>query len=405
MENRVILHSDANCFFASVEMATNPDLKGLPLAVCGAVEERHGIVLAKSGEAGRTGIKTGMTVGDAKKLCPSLTVVHPHYDKYMEYSHALKQIYADFSDRVEPFGMDECWLDISPAIKKYEDGMYVSQVLRERVKKELGITVSVGVSFNKVFAKLGSDMKKPDASTLITPDNFKKRVFPLPVSALLGVGRATATALEKYGITTIGALASCEPEFLRRTMGKAGISLWRFANGLDTSPVLTEAERPPIKSVGNGMTPPRDLCSRDDVRIFMLWLSLEIGKRLRSYGMRCKGVSISLRDTSLRVKQLQAPLVSPTDDGADIGRAAYGLFLKDGRLPLRSVSVTAISLESAFAPLQTDFFTDPVRVEKHARLNKAVDTVCQKYGDSVLLPASLCKKSFSLSKSGHSLPV
>lgn len=392
MKNRIILHSDANSFFASVEMAMNPSLREAPLAVCGSVEERHGIVLAKSETARKAGITTGMTVNEAKRLCPGISIVHPHYDKYMEYSDALKEIYADFSDRVEAFGIDECWLDVSSGIKDYADGMYASRLLRERVKKELGITVSVGVSFNKVFAKLGSDMKKPDGSTLISPQNFKSTVYPLPVGALLGVGKSTGKTLAKYGIDTIGALACCEPSFLKSVIGKSGVSLWRFANGFDTSPVLTAAEQPPIKSISNGMTPPKDLNSADEVRAFILWLSLEIGQRLRKYGMRCKAVSISLRDTALKVKQFQAPLDKATDSEKDISAAAYGLFSRCGKLPLRSLTVSAVSLESAEIPRQTDFFTDVEKEEKMSKLNRTADEIRRKYGQSSLLPASVVRR-------------
>ena len=401
---RVILHSDANSFFASVEATLDPSLKGKAVAVCGAVEERHGIVLAKSIKAQRAGVKTGMTVGEAKKCLPSLTVVSPHYDIYAKYSKALRRIYGDYADRVEPFGLDECWLDISSGIKNFNDGVFVAETLKEQVKTELGITVSVGVSFNKIFAKLGSDLKKPDAVTLISHENYKNKVFPLPVNALLGVGRATAAALKKYGILTVGDLAACKPEFLRSVMGKVGHTLWLYANGLECSPVLTEEERPPVKSVGNGMTPPTDLKTAGQVHDFILWLSLEVGRRLREYGLVCNGVSLSLRDTKLAVKQYQAPLLRATDDVGDIAAAAYALFAdKAGApLPLRSLTVTAINLSDVRAPLQTDFFSDPKRGEKKRALNRTVDKVWDRYGQSALLPASLCGKNFALSPSGQS---
>ena len=389
--SRIILHSDANSFFASVEAAEDPSLKGKAVAVCGSVEERHGIVLAQSVEAKKIGIKTGMTVGEATKLLPSLTVVAPHYELYGKYSAELRRIYDDYTDRVEPFGLDECWLDISSAIKNFKDGVFVAETLKEQVKKELGITVSVGVSFNKIFAKLGSDMKKPDAVTLISDDNYKAKVFPLGVGALLGVGKSTLAALNKYGIKTIGELARCSPDFLRRSMGKSGETLWLYANGLENSAVLTEAERPPVKSVGNGMTPSKDLESADEVWRFILWLSLEVGRRLRQQNLLCRGVCLSVRDTALRVKQYQAPIEQPTSHSEDIAAAAFKLFITKAveLLPLRSLSVTAISLVSAAAPCQTDFFNDTARAEKRARLDKAVDKAWGKYGKNAVLPGSL----------------
>ncbi len=404
MEDRIILHSDADSFFASVETALDPSLKGKAVAVCGSVEERHGIVLAKSELAKRAGVKTGMTVGDAKKRCPSLTVVSPHYDRYVEYSLALREIYDDYSDRVEPFGMDECWLDISSGIKNYKDAVFVSDTLKKQVKRSLGISVSVGISFNKVFAKLASDLNKPDGMALVRPEDYKQRLYPLPVNSLLGVGRATAATLSRYGIRTIGALAQCDSALLSRLMGKTGVMLWRYANGLDNSPVLTEAERPPVKSVGHGMTPRADLTTCEAVREFMLGLSVEIGRRLRKYGMRAGGVSIALRDTHLSVKQLQAPLAVATDNAVDIARAAYRLFQAGGvgLMPLRSLTVTAISLQSENAPLQADLFTDYRRIEKRAALDRAVDSLCERYGKNTLMPATLCGKGFTLSPSGQS---
>ncbi len=402
--SRVIFHSDANSFFASVEAALDPSLKGKAVAVCGSVEERHGIVLAQSIPAKRAGVRTGMTVSEAKKCCAGLITVRPNYDAYTEYSRELRRIYADYSSRVEPFGMDECWLDLSSGIKNYRDGVFVAEALKAQVKKELDITVSVGVSFNKIFAKLGSDLKKPDAVTLISRENYKDKVFPLPVEALFGVGRSTAAALHKYGIKTVGALAECNVGFLRSAMGKSGETLWVYANGLENSPVLTAAERPPVKSVGNGMTPPRDLRTEDEVHSFILWLSMEIGRRLRKYGLRCKGVSLSLREPNLHVCQFQAPLDRETDNGGEIAAGAFRLFTgKAGRLlPLRSLTVTAIDLSDTTAPEQTDFFMPAERAEKRHALDTAVDAICGKFGTDAIMPATLCGKGFSLSRSGNS---
>ncbi|MBE6677470.1 MAG: DNA polymerase IV [Ruminococcaceae bacterium] len=393
---RVILHSDANSFFASVEAALDPSLKDKAVAVCGAVEERHGIVLAQSIKARRAGVRTGMTVAEAKKCLPELITVKPHYDMYANYSKELRRIYNDYAFKVEPFGLDECWLDLSTGIKTFKDGVFVAETLKEQVKRELDITVSVGVSFNKIFAKLGSDLKKPDAVTLISPQNYKKKIFPLPVNALFGVGRSTAAALRKYGINTVGALAQCSPDFLRSALGKTGHTLWVYANGLDYSPVLSEEERPPVKSVGNGMTPPADLKTDEEVHDFILWLSLEVGRRLRAYGLVCRGVSLSLRDTNLAIKQYQVPLERASDDSGDIAAAAYALFADraGAPLPLRSLTVTAIGLSDVRAPAQTDFFSDPNRGEKKSALNRVMDAVCDRYGNNALLPASLCGRGF-----------
>ena len=407
LENRVILHSDANSFFASVAAAEEPSLKGKAVAVCGSVEERHGIVLAKSEKAKRYGIYTGQTVGDAKRACPELCIVPPNYGLYADYSERLKRIYARFSDRIEPFGLDECWLDVSSAIKKFDDGRLAADMIREQVKEELDITVSVGVSFNKVFAKLGSDLKKPNGTTVITPEGFRVRLKGLPVESLLGVGRSTKRALNRYGIFTLGQLADCERGFLVKALGKAGSTLWRYANGLDDAPVVTAAEAPPVKSVGHGTTPPRDLTSEEEVFRLMLALCQDVGTRLRQFHMRCRGVCVSVRDTALCVRSMQAATERATDNSGDIARAAFGLFRAQGGLssPLRSLSVTAIRLESSDAPLQTDLLSDPLRLEKRERLDKAVDAIRKKYGKAAVLPASICKREFVFSDSGISLPL
>ncbi|MBQ3081632.1 MAG: DNA polymerase IV [Clostridia bacterium] len=407
MEERIILHSDANSFFASVEMAIDPGLSGKPVAVCGAVEERHGIVLAKSEKAKKAGIITGMTVGDAKKRCPDLCIVRPHYNTYADYSDGLRKIYADFSDRIEPFGMDECWLDVSSAIKKYEDGALAADMIRARVKKELGITVSVGVSFNKVFAKLGSDLKKPNGTTVITKTGFKNQLFGLPAEALLGVGRSTKSILNKHGIYTIGQLASADKRFLKDLFGKSGETLWAFANGFDFAPVITEKEAPPVKSVGHGTTPPHDLTTNEEVKRLITALSQDIGEKLRRHRLRCLGVSLSLRDKRLKITNHQCKLNMATDNSGVIADTAYRMFLEKGGInePLRSLTVTAINLEDSTLPQQTDLFTDQRRLEKKKALDKTIDGIRRRFGKNAILPALICKTDMSFSQSGLSLPM
>jgi len=406
MQNRIILHSDANSFFASVEAALNPNLKGKPIAVCGATEERHGIVLAKSEAAKKAGVTTGMTINEAKKHCPELYIAKPHYDIYADYSDRLKEIYADFSDRIESFGMDECWLDVSSAIKKFEDGALAADMIRARTKKELGISVSVGVSFNKVFAKLGSDLKKPDGTTVITPLGFKNQLYSLPVETLLGVGRATKSALNKHGIYTIGQLADCNTSFLKKLLGKAGEQLWSFANGLDFAPVVTIAEAPPVKSVSHGFTPPRDLQSNDDVKKLIFALSQDIGEKLRRHRLRCAGVGISLRNKKLRVDSFQGKLLMSSDSSAEIANAAYRIFTENGGLkePLRSLTVSAINLESDLTAQQTDLFTDCLRLEKRKALDKAIDKIRKRFGKNAIQPALICQMQTQFSHSNLSLP-
>ncbi len=391
MENRKILHVDANSFYASAEMAVNPELRGKAVAVCGSVEKRHGIVLAKSLPAARTGIKTGMPVGEAKRLCPELVCVPPNFELYFELSEKMHVVFSDFSDKVEPFGADECWLDVGPAIKKYEDALLAANMIRERVKKELSLTVSVGVSFNKVFAKLGSDMKKPDACTVITEESFKRQIASLPVGAILGVGRSSEKQLYKYGIHTLGKLADTDESFLREVFGKCGEQMWSYANGLDFSPVVPIGSEPPLKSVGHGLTTPYDLTRPDEVWTLILGLSQDVGTRLRRNFLRCRGVCLTMRDKKLTVKQHRCRLDVATDNSADIARAAFAAFREVGGIvvPLRSLTVTAISVEDSRLPLQGDLFTDFAQVEKKQKLDCAVDSIRKRFGQNAIRPAAL----------------
>ena len=256
---RTILHSDMNCFYASVEMMLDPSLRGKPVAVCGSTENRHGIVLAKSELAKKAGVKTGMVNWEARQLCPGLIMVKPQYDQYLKYSELARNIYQRYTDQVEPYGMDECWLDVTGSRSVCGDGMKIAESIRQEIKEELGLTVSIGVSYNKIFAKLGSDMKKPDAVTEISKETFQEKVWPLPASDLLFVGRATTAKFSNYGIKTIGDIAATDPAFLKRLLGVNGLQLWKYAAGRDDTPVMHKDFVSPIKSVGHGITCVADL--------------------------------------------------------------------------------------------------------------------------------------------------
>ena len=284
MADRVILHCDCNSFFASVETALNPSFKNVPMAVCGSQSDRHGIVLAKNELAKKYGIKTAETVYSAKKKCPSLVIAEPHYEEYSKYSKRVNAIYARYTDMIEPFGIDESWLDVTASRKLFGTGVEIAERIRKEVREEIGITVSIGVSFNKIFAKLGSDYKKPDAVTLIDRDNFKSIAYPLPVSSLLFVGKKTENALLSMGIRTIGALAESSPSLLNMRFGKIGEMLHAYASGNDESPVLPVQED--AKSISNGFTFRHDLVGRGECRIGIDYLSEEIGRRLRNNGMK-----------------------------------------------------------------------------------------------------------------------
>ena len=299
MEDRVILHSDINCCYASIEHLHHPELAGKPLAVGGDPEARHGIVLTADYIAKKYGVKTGMALWQAKQVCPDITFVSPRMDLYLRFSRMAHEIYAEYTDRQEPYGIDECWLDVTGSSSLKGDGLLIAQEISRRMKSELGITVSVGVSFNKIFAKLGSDYKKPDAITTMYKSEFKQKAWSLPVADLLYVGKSTNRKLALFGIKTIGDLARADEDVLNSHLGKMGSILWSFANGYDDSPVKLENTHAPIKSVGNSTTTPKDLVCDEDVKIVLYILAESVAARLRENGFRCRVVEISVRDNEL----------------------------------------------------------------------------------------------------------
>lgn len=388
---KTILHSDLNSFYASVEILLNPELRGKAVAVCGSTENRHGIVLAKSEPAKKAGVKTGMVNHEAQRLCPGLILVPPHFDQYLKYSAMVREIYEDFTDNVEPFGMDECWLQVLNRKSLASGGLEIAEQVRTAVRDATGLTVSVGVSFNKVFAKLGSDMKKPDAVTVITEEDFRDKVWLLPVNDLLFAGRATTRKLNFYGIYTIGQLASAEPAFLQRLLGVNGLTLWSYANGLDTARVMPKDFVSTAKSVGHGITCKADLSSEEEVWLVMLNLCQDIGHRLRQHRLSATGVQIGIKDNTLQIRQYQAPLPYATQSPTDISFAARELFDLRHRWTndIRAVCVRAIDLVPQDTPFQTDFFTDVKKIEKRERLDEAVEKIRNRYGSDAVAPASL----------------
>lgn len=312
---RTVLHIDCNKFYASVECLYRPEIRNKPVAVGGDVESRHGIILTKNEIASKYGLTVGEPLWKARKKCHDLIIVPPNYPLYLRFSKLARMIYADYSEFIEPFGLDENWIDVSGS---QQNGEEIANEIRERVKSELGITVSVGVSFNKIFAKLGSDYKKPDAVTVISKDNFRDIVWPLPCGDLLMVGRATAAKLNSYGIKTIGELANTDEKFLKTVLGKNGQTLRDYANGLDTSPVRRADEVSDVKSVGNSTTTPRDLVDNDDVKIVFRVLCESVATRLREQGIKGKTVTISVRDVNLNSFTRQQKMKAHSDISSEI---------------------------------------------------------------------------------------
>ena len=388
---RVILHCDCNSFFASVETALNPAYKDVPMAVCGNVEQRRGIVLAKNELAKKYGIKTAETVWSAKKKCPSLITVEPHHEEYVRYSKMVNKIYLRYTDMVEPFGIDESWLDVTASQKLFGDGLAIAERIRTDVKREIGITLSIGVSFNKVFAKLGSDYKKPDAITVIDEENFKKIVYPLPVGDLLFVGKRTEDALSNIGIRTIGELAAASESILISRFGKAGEMLHKYAAGLDDSPVSSERED--AKSIGSGFTFKHDLVGREECRKGIDFLSDEVGTRLRAKEMKCGTVQLTIKDEYLRSIQRQRPQNPPTDISREIADTAYKILLDEWpeNKPIRMITVTATGLAHSdmVAEQITLFGNESIdNRDKSKKREEAVDKIRQKFGGASISQAS-----------------
>ena len=379
---RVILHSDLNNFFASVETALNPDLKGKAVAVCGSAENRHGIVLAKSEKAKAYGVKTTMTIIEAKRLCPELITVGSHYKEYAEYSKKVREIYSRFTDMQEPFGIDESWLDVTDS-GRLGSGEQIADEIRRLVKQELNLTCSVGVSFNKVFAKLGSDLKKPDGTTIISRENFRQKVWCLPVENLLYVGKATLKELNKYNIFSIGDLAKTSPDFLKEKFGKGGETLYAYANGLDDSPVRRADEVRVPESIGNSVTLYRDLKNKDEVRSVLASLCEKVSARLMKSGVgEATVITMSVRDGNLKWFSRQEKLPYPTVLYEDFLKSAYGLFVRnyDWKTPVRSIGVTVSGFEKGAE--QVSFFKPDEKYEKRVTLENAVGKIREKYGNA-----------------------
>ena len=401
MSDPVILHCDCNGFYASVEQLKRPELKNVPMAVCGDPESRHGIILAKNELAKGFGVKTAETINDARRKCPDLVLVPPHHGEYAKWSKVVNGIYARYTEQVEPFGIDESWLDVTGSVNLFGDGKTIADRLRREVREETGLTISVGVSFCKVLAKLGSDHKKPDATTVIGREDLSWLVWPKPVDALLYVGAATRLTLQPMGIRTIGQLALADPEGLERRLGKLGRQLWEYANGLEHEPVASVYDKRPVKSVGNGMTFRRDLVGEADVRLGITALSDEVATRLRKAGMKCRTVQLTVKDPDLRVITRQTGLEKPTDLASVLTQTAMELWRHNwnGYKPIRMLTVTAQNLVCGDGEEQLSLFEDTgaEKRKKQAGLELAMDAIRQKYGYGAIHSAGLLGNDLGIS--------
>lgn len=391
---RVILHSDCNCFYASVECLYHPEIRSKPVAVGGEPEHRHGIILTKNGIAKKCGVKTGEALWQAKRKCPDLVIIPPNYSLYQRFSQMARKIYLSYTDLVEPFGIDECWLDVTGSAKMCGCGEKIAYEINGRIREELGITVSVGVSWNKIFAKFGSDYKKPDAVTVITKENFKEIIWPQPVEDLLYVGRATQRKLNGIGIHTIGELAALKPEYLRAKFGKWGDVLHDFSNGLDITPVAEYDSTRAVKSIGNSTTTIRDLKTDEDVKMILFVLAESVGRRMREQGFKGRELSVAVRDNELCTTAKQCKFEKFTNISSEIAEKAFWLFRKfySWYRPIRSIGISVSDFAHDNIPTQTDLFCDEHQRIRLEQLDGTVDVLKRRFGNYCVQRASLLKE-------------
>lgn len=403
--DRVILHCDMNNFFASVELLDFPHLADFPVAISGSSDQRHGIILAKNGPAKDMGVVTAETIWQAKKKCKDLILLPPHREKYVKYSKLINEIYLNYTDLVEPFSIDESWLDVTNSQKLLGSGEEIANEIRKRVKEELGLTLSAGVSFNKVFAKMGSEYKKPDATTVITRGNYKDILWPMKAEELFFVGKSTAEKLSHIGILTIGDLANSSKTQLGKILGKHGLLLHDYANGKDSSPVSKFSQRDEVKSVGNGTTFSHDLTTLEEVSSAVTMLSDSVASRLRRRKLLAKGVKVDIKDPSFKTISRQMQLDQPTNLAQVIKKAALEIIEKHWRFkkksdveydftsslssgktlicnPIRLISITGINLTDEEGDVQLSFFQEPEDHKDEAEIEKTMDEIRKKFGNS-----------------------
>lgn len=390
-DERIILHCDINNFFASVECATRPELKNKPVAVAGDPKKRTGIILAKNEIAKKFGVSTGEAIWQAKQKCPDLVCLAPHHKKYEQISKKIIEIYKCYTDQIEPFGIDECWLDLTTCQRLFPDAEKVANEIRERIKNEIGVTASVGVSFCKLFAKLASDMKKPDATTIISRKDFKKTIYPLPIDAIIGIGRRMKKNLVRMNINTLGDLAAADVRVLQAKFGVVGVRLKEKLLGFDFDPVSNVDELDPVKSVGNGTTTLKDICTEQEVKQTLQYLACSVSRRLREKGLKCQNIGVSIKNSSLHTLHHERTILIPTNDEIEIAKEAMRVVREfwDFDEMIRSVRLCCSTLSSTNGEEQTNFFSQ--LTTKADKINLAVDHLNKKYSRQVVKLAAISK--------------
>lgn len=395
-KDRTILHCDCNGFYASVECVQRPELRNVPMAVGGDAQSRHGIILAKNELAKQYDVKTAETIWQAKQKCPDLVIVPPRHHLYQQYSNMVNQIYGEYTEQVEKFGIDESYLDVTGSRRLFGDGETIANTLRERIKTETGLTISVGVSFNKVFAKLGSDYKKPDAVTVISRENYQRIVYPLPVSALLFVGKRTEQTLAKLYIRTIGDLAAADVGLLVKMLGKNGALLSKYARGEDEEPVRSVYDQEEVKSVGNSITFRRDLVGEEEIKAGIRAIAESVAARLRRKNLQCTTVQVIIKNPDFKSISRQKPLPAPSYLEREISDAAMEIIRENWnmRLPVRMLSVTGLHLVDAGQGRQLTLFDETEAQERIENLEKTLDSLRERYGKDIVKAGNLLSSDF-----------
>ncbi len=393
-EGRVVLHSDLNNFFASVECLKHRALNNYPVAVCGSKDERHGIVLAKNNIAKKFGIKTGQVIWQAKQLCPNIIVLNPHYEEYLYYSNIIRKIYSGYSDRVEPFGMDEAWVDVTgnDGVRTLSDGVRTANSIRKKIYEQTGLTVSIGVSDNKTFSKLASDYRKPDAVTVFGPDEYMGIISKLSIGEMMYAGRSSQKRLKSFSVETIGDAAQKDMLTFKSILGKNGVNLYLNACGYDISRVTKTDDEDIIKSIGNSATPPRDLCGLEDIKLMLHALCDKVCSRLRKAGLRATVLQIHVRDTALNITERQCGIL-PTDNEVYLTVQAVKLYFSNfsDELKIRSIGIRASGLIKNTENYQRSLFQLTKEEEMRSQnIDKTVDELRKRYGLGIIKRGILC---------------
>ena len=405
MSERTILHCDCNNFFASCECLERPELKTVPMAVAGDPEKRAGIVLAKNDLAKRAGVKTTDTIWQAREKCPGLVLVPPRHHLYSEISGKVNAVYREYTDFVEPASIDESYLDLTDCLAYYhKTGREFADMLRQRVREEIGITISVGVSYNKTFAKMGSDYKKPDATTVITKENFREILWVLPVTEMMFVGAAAGNRLIRAGIHTIGDLAQAPENMLQNLLGKSGIHLKRVCNGLDDSPVRCYDDRPESKSISHGTTFPKDLTDIEQAKSGVIMLSDEVARRLRQEHLKGTVIQVNVKRPDLKNISRQAALPHATFSANEIAENALkllkALYPPSAETPIRAITVAVAKLIPESEATEQISMLDLLgsgedsfeKRERREKLEKTIDEIQKRHGRTAIMRGFGVKK-------------